>query len=43
MTTDKAKRLKELEAENNRLKGIVAELEQEKLALKEIANGIFYA
>jgi transposase len=41
MRTDQAKRLKELETENNRLKRIVAELELDKLMLKEISKGNF--
>ncbi len=36
-----AKRLKELEVENGRLKRLLAEAELEKLALKEIAKGEF--
>lgn len=39
MRTDQAKRLKELEVENNRLKKIVAELELDKHMLKEVAKG----
>ena len=36
-----AKRLKELEVENGRLKRLLAEAELEKLALKEISKGEF--
>lgn len=41
LRTDQAKRLKELELENNRLKRIVADLELDKLMLKEVAEGNF--
>jgi putative transposase len=41
LRTDQAKRLKELEQENGRLKRIVAELELDKLMLKEVASGNF--
>lgn len=41
MRTDQAKRLKELENENIRLKKIVAELELDKHMLKEVAKGNF--
>ena len=41
LRTDQAKRLKDLELENNRLKRIVAELELDKLMLKEVAKGNF--
>jgi len=41
LRTDQAKRLKELELENNRLKKIVADLELDKLMLKEISKGNF--
>ncbi len=38
---DQAKRLKELEAENNRLKRIVADLSIDNSILKEVAKGNF--
>ena len=38
---DQAKRLKELEKENGRLKRLVAELSLDKAMLKEIASGSF--
>lgn len=38
---DQAKRLKELEAENNRLKKIVADLSIDNSILKEVAKGNF--
>jgi transposase-like protein len=38
---DQAKRLKELEAENARLKKAVAELTVDKIILKEVAEGKF--
>ena len=38
---DQAKRLKELEKENNRLKRLVAELSLEKQVLREVAQGNF--
>ena len=38
---DQAKRLKELELENARLKRVVAELTLDKLILKEVAEGRF--
>ncbi len=41
LRTDQAKRLKELELENQRLKKIVADLELDKLMLKELASGNF--
>jgi transposase-like protein len=41
MKADDAKRLKELERENARLKTIVADKELEVVALKEIAKGNF--
>ena len=41
MKADDAKRLKELERENNRLKAIVADQALENRALKEIAKGKF--
>ena len=39
MKIDQAKRLKELEAENARLKRAVADLTVDKLILKEVAEG----
>jgi putative transposase len=36
---DQAKRLKELEKENSRFKGLVAELSLEKQVLREVAQG----
>ncbi len=39
MRVDQAKRLKELEAENARLKRAVADLTVDKLILKEVAEG----
>ena len=39
MKADDAKRLKELEIENTRLKKLVAEAESEKSILKEVAEG----
>ena len=39
MKVDQAKRLKELEAENTRLKRAVADLTVDKLILKEVAEG----
>jgi len=39
MKVDPAKRLKELEAENARLKRAVADLTVDKLILKEVAEG----
>ena len=41
MKADDAKRLKELENENRRLKAIVADQQLENRALKEIAKGNF--
>ena len=41
MKADDAKRLKELEKENRRLKTIVADQQLENRALKEIAKGKF--
>ena len=38
---DQAKRLKELEKENSRLKRLVAELSLEKQVLREVAQGNF--
>ena len=38
---DQAKRLKELEQENAKLKRLVSELTLEKLILKDIASGNF--
>ena len=39
MKVDQAKRLKELETENARLKHAVADLTVDKLILKEVAEG----
>jgi putative transposase len=39
MKVDQAKRLKQLEAENARLKRAVAELTDDKLIIKEVAEG----
>lgn len=39
MKADEAKRLKELEIENTRLKKIVANLELEKLVIQEVLKG----
>ena len=39
MKVDQAKRMKELEAENARLKRAVADLTADKLILKEVAEG----
>jgi len=39
MKVDQAKRLKELESENARLKRAVADLTVDKLILKEVAEG----
>ena len=39
MKVDQARRLKELETENARLKRAVAELTVDKLILKEVAEG----
>ncbi len=39
MKVDQARRLKELEAENARLKRAVADLTVDKLILKEVAAG----
>lgn len=41
MKASDAKRLKELEVENARLKKLVAEAELDKMMLKEIAEGNF--
>ncbi len=41
MTADDAKRLKELEGENARLKKLLAEAELDKAMLKELAEGNF--
>ena len=41
MQVDQARRLKELESENAKLKRIVANLSLEKLVLKDIAEGNF--
>jgi hypothetical protein len=39
MKSEEAKRLKELELENTRLKKLLAEAELDKAMLKEIASG----
>ena len=41
MTVSEARRLKELEQENAKLKRLVAELSLDKLVLKDIASGNF--
>ena len=41
LQVDQAKRLKELEQENAKLKRLVSELSLEKLVLKDIASGNF--
>jgi len=41
MGTDQAKRLKELEAENARLKRVVADLTLDNVILKEVSTGKF--
>jgi putative transposase len=41
MKVDQARRLKELEQENTKLKRLVSELSLEKLVLKDIASGNF--
>ena len=41
MKLDPAKRLKELEKENRRLKRLVAELSLEKQVLQDVAQGNF--
>lgn len=41
MKADDAKRLKELEGENGRLKKLLAEAALEKAILKEVASGNF--
>jgi DNA invertase Pin-like site-specific DNA recombinase len=41
MDVDQAKRLKELELENSRLKKLVADLALDKAMLKEVAKGNF--
>jgi putative transposase len=41
LRVDKAKRLKELEQENSRLKKVVADLMLDKVILKEAARGNF--
>lgn len=41
LKVDQARRLKELEQENSKLKRLVSELSLEKLVLKEIASGNF--
>lgn len=39
LNVDQAKRLKQLESENNRLKKLVADLSLEKQVLKDLASG----
>ena len=41
LQVDQARRLKELEQENTRLKRVVADLSLEKAMLKELASGNF--
>ena len=41
LQVDQARRLKELESENAKLKRLVSELSLEKLVLKDIASGNF--
>ncbi len=41
LQVDQARRLKELEQENTKLKRLVSELSLEKLVLKDIASGNF--
>jgi cell shape-determining protein MreC len=41
MKSEEAKRLKELELENRRLKELLAEAELDKRMLKEVAQGNF--
>jgi transposase-like protein len=41
LKVDQARRLKELESENGKLKRLVSELSLEKLILKDIASGNF--
>ncbi len=41
LQVDRAKRLKELDQENSKLKRLVSELSLEKLVLKDIASGNF--
>jgi putative transposase len=41
LQVDQARRLKELEHENAKLKRLVSELSLEKLVLKDIASGNF--
>jgi len=41
LQVDQARRLKELEQENSKLKRLVSELSLEKLVLKDIASGNF--
>ena len=43
LKTDQVKRIKELEAENLRLRKAVSDLTLDKLILKEAASGNFYA
>jgi putative transposase len=41
LQVDQAKRLKELEQENSKLKRLVANLSQDNLVLKDFASGNF--
>ena len=41
MKVDQARRLKDLEQENAKLKRLVSELSLEKLVLKDVASGNF--
>ena len=41
LQVDQARRLKELEQENSKLKRLVAELSLDKLVLKDLASGNF--
>jgi transposase-like protein len=43
LRVDQARRLKELEQENSKLKRLVSELSMEKLVLKDIASGKYSA
>ena len=43
LQVDQARRLEHLESENSKLKRLVSELSLEKLILKDIASGNFYA
>jgi putative transposase len=41
LQVDQARRLKELEQENSKLKRLIAELSLDKLVLKDLASGNF--